>query len=851
MTTKTINVANVIVGLFMLMPAMLLAIVPNDQATCIYSVPSGTAQTLKTVKTSTGNYYYDIQGSLSIENGGQLNGSGSTNWLHGVSADKPAKVVAAATSGGVVKFGSDWNAVLACDGYLAQPAIDITANQDQFFLYRVDVLPTAKPVDERGNLLATNEIMHIRSNGAANNCVSMYEIRNYSSIPVLAVTDGAPTWQMSYSTGFQMENNHNHYSTVVNGEIILRSTVSSAGKKYPILYYVAGNACPDRNLPFPHPNEVGKLTIDGEAGLQIRAKSQKTFGTVIFKKSYDSGNIEWTTKGECLFENVIVRPEVDDALPYADDHVVTVGLTRHASYDWSAVTDWTKANGCLDVNGKTVKVGRLYTENGAVVTNFTGTVGTLVFGSNNLESGFRGTATAGTVLRKTGSASMLFGDSEIDTLEVEEGTTGKLMADGAATVRVKNFYVGGVKMSDGVYSQVNIPSVIGGALLVLVGDYEPTYWVGGASGEWQVASNWSANKVPGSGDYVIFTNVVTSITSQGDADVDISPNGIVVECRAGEGESTGVALDLSFAGSGCLYKAGAKLLRYLKPQKHSGGTVVTAGLIYANTSDVGKYGWGTGQITLDRRGGSDPYVYVYNPDHILTNEVKILGSFTDRTKQSITLANDGGELLGKITAEDDFTVLSAYVYDKYSRLYCDVDAPGKTLYVKEPGFGTSLRMTGIVNCSVDTFSVPPLTNPNGYSRHVNFRFDGTNTEVDANLILRDFTNEFSRAAVWAGTNIVLRLATKDGQAVTDIDGRIHTTTLILRGENNLSPDAVVHIGENCHLDIANGVKVSVKECYVGGVALKPGTYSSAKLPNVILGGGRLRVGDGGMIIVVR
>ena len=830
------------------LPGLALAIVPNDPAKCFLHVGPGEVKTVSDKPTIESGEWYDIQGTLIAGAGSDITGRTSTNWLHGVSASQPAQIVRPSGGG---RIGSGWDAVLACDGYLAQPAFDLNLGWDATWFYRVDVLPTALPVNAAGELQATNELMRFEAQGSQN-FVSCYPIRNHGTRPVMLVSHGPDNWQPSCAGGFDMQDDKNHYSTVSGGEIILMSTRTPSGKLYPLTYYVKGATCAARVIPFPDASETGTLTIAGGAGLLVRDLQKFNFATVKLREAYDSGKIAWKTTGECKFVNVIARPDVDNALPYADDHVVTIGVSRDSTFDWSLVTNWALTNGCLDVNGKTAKVGRLYTENGAVVTNFTGTTGTLVFGDNGLESGFRGIATAGVVLRKTGAGVMKFGDSQIDALEVDAGSTGKLTSDGAsAVVRVRSFTVAGVEQPTGVYSCATLPEAISGGLLVLVGDVEPIYWVGGESGSWQTAENWSSRTVPGSGDYLIFTNVVTSLTSEGDAEIDISPKGIVLDCRAGSGESTGVRADLTFAGSGCVYKLGLNMLRFGKAQKHSGGTVIASGFIYGDAGNMGTYGWGTGPITIDRRNGTDPYLLVYNPQHALTNEIRILGSFTDKKKHSICFSNDGGEQFGKITAEDDFTIKSGYCYSKYSRVYCDIDAPGKTLYVTEPGYGSHIRFTGNVNCSIDTVSAGEDTAANNYSRVVDVFFDGTNLCEDANLILRDFTNEFSRAAVWAGTNVVLKLRTKDGQPVTDRDGCVHTTALVLKGNQNLSPQATLHVDSNCRLDIDRGVKVSVKACFVNGVALEPGIYSASRRPDFIVGKGLLKVGNAGMLIIVR
>ncbi len=78
--------------------------------------------------------------------------------------------------------------------------------------------------------------------------------------------------------------------------------------------------------------------------------------------------------------------------------------------------------------------------------------------------------------------------------------------------------------------------------------------------------------------------------------------------------------------------------------------------------------------------------------------------------------------------------------------------------------------------------------------------------------------------------------------------------LAIDRKNRLSRDAVCHLSGG-KVDIAAGVSQRVRALYVpdgadGWTAMPPGMYSASNLPEYISGGGTLRVGGGGMIIML-
>ena len=75
----------------------------------------------------------------------------------------------------------------------------------------------------------------------------------------------------------------------VENEIVLRSTVTAHGKSYPFTYYLRGADAMEQTVDFPRVNDLGKVTVDGPAGLRVWNLNESNFGTVRFNAAYDSG----------------------------------------------------------------------------------------------------------------------------------------------------------------------------------------------------------------------------------------------------------------------------------------------------------------------------------------------------------------------------------------------------------------------------------------------------------------------------------------------------------------------------------------------------------------------------------
>lgn len=258
---------------------------PNDPQTCLYSVGPGETDSLTVEKTNTQpGYWYDIQGNLTIAKGGILGGgNATTNWIHGVSAQKPAQVVL--LPGGALN--SHYNGVLAFDGYLAQPAISATPGWDNCYPYVMVVLPTAHPVNADGTASPTNELVRFNSR-AYEGFFACQKLENGSPIPVVLSSTGSDSTQET-PTGVYLVSGGNVGVPGVENEIVLRSTVTAHGKSYPFTYYLRGADAMKQTVDFPRVNDLGKVTIDGPAGLRVWNLNESNFGTVRFNAAYDSG----------------------------------------------------------------------------------------------------------------------------------------------------------------------------------------------------------------------------------------------------------------------------------------------------------------------------------------------------------------------------------------------------------------------------------------------------------------------------------------------------------------------------------------------------------------------------------
>ena len=409
-------------------------------------------------------------------------------------------------------------------------------------------------------------------------------------------------------------------------------------------------------------------------------------------------------------------------------------------------------------------------------------------------------------------------------------------------VHLKKFYVDGTEMPKGSYNASNLPGRISGKGRIIVND-KISFWTGGAVGDWNEASNWSPAGVPGPGSLVVFTEA--GVTVSNDVPVDISGTDLEIECDFTTAKNMnydyaeGLLFAVQIAGSGRVIKSGPGQMLIKKSFVHTGGTLLTDGYVCCRKADSGEYPVGSGKVTIDRSGGTDPMLFIYAAGTLLTNDVEIVGdSASSSLPPSLAASNDAGTFMGKVVASSDITFSAGHCNTgtPRRRIYfeCDVDNPGHTLFwTSYVVWGTSIDFSGSVNCSMDIFAA---TTSGSYNSRVNFfNFNGIGTATDVNLRLGAETNIFSAAASWAGTNVVVAAG----------------KTLELYSRGNLSEFATLRFEAGSKLFIPSGERVCVKNCFTNGVAIASGSYSEANLPEFRIGSGILRVGVKGLAIFVK
>ena len=194
--------------------------------------------------------------------------------------------------------------------------------------------------------------------------------------------------------------------------------------------------------------------------------------------------------------------------------------------------------------------------------------------------------------------------------------------------------------------------------------------------------------------------------------------------------------------------------------------------------------------------------------------------------------------LNAVTSDSDMRIATKYATLTFSDA---VSAVGKTITVeaipadvnaKYPpyvNFNSSVDASLVVNALTTTTSVCSIS------------LKGVSENPDNGMTLNSGKLILEPSAKWGGTNIV----------VSGIVGV--PTELVLQGSKNLSGSATLSVSaaNGAKVNIANGLKLSIAELFVDGVRLADGVYSAARLPNVIVGAGKIKVGCPGLVVVVR
>ena len=418
-----------------------------------------------------------------------------------------------------------------------------------------------------------------------------------------------------------------------------------------------------------------------------------------------------------------------------------------------------------------------------------------------------------------------------DRSEITIENSARLQIPSGVVLRIRKLTVGGDLIEDGVYDMQGLPSVVTGAGMLVVGGRR-TVWIGGVTGVGMGptdgtplsiydAANWD-NGVPGPGDTLVFTNS-TSWNQQvfvgpyGES-FDIGAKGIMIECR---GDNTKTKFGLRFTGSGAITKIGSGRFGCAVSSAHTGGTIVREGFFQPFATLL----FGTAPIEFRASGTSLPKIALDSWGYAISNRVELTGDVA-----SYNLLDGIGQMFifaGEVMATHDFGVKGLY---GNMTLMEDVSARGHTILANAAPTVTSMKADVIFKKSVDANLLKVGTGP--------LLLEGVSTNLECSLTVREGWCEVKNGSLWSGTNIVVE-STAAG--------------LKLKGQDVLSSEATVRIDTSAgaKIDIASGVKVQIAELFVNGSAKDPGVYTAARLPNVITGTGKLRVGHCGALIIIR
>ncbi len=426
----------------------------------------------------------------------------------------------------------------------------------------------------------------------------------------------------------------------------------------------------------------------------------------------------------------------------------------------------------------------------------------------------------GTNVQVTGSSSVLRlrGSQNLSTLaavQVEDG--GKLNLDSTCAVTVSKLIVDGAAQRSGTYSASNLPNSITGSGTIIV---SPKTWVGGASGYLSAAGNWSDGLAPQPGDVLMFSNPVELLNET----VNLGAEGYTLA------SSHVISNHVWFTGAGGIVKRGSGTFiqfgdaggDFAGGARFEGCQLHLANRYLPGTSNPGRKFFGTGMVALD---GNDARISTKEWACGLTNAIAISNSFIPTWDTGSVIIDQGNVVIGPVTASSDFRL----IVRNYGVNIASIDAPGRTVMLDTYwGSGNTYAsghiLDGPVNANVTT------------AGNRSILFNGSSPNPDHTLRLTSCTNTLSAAAYWGGTNVVVTGA---------------GTRLVLKAAGNLSEAAHISVTSGGRIDIASGVKVRVAGLSVDGVEMGSGIYTSGNLPGVILGGGRIKIGDAATVIIIR
>ena len=557
-----------------------------------------------------------------------------------------------------------------------------------------------------------------------------------------------------------------------------------------------------------------------------------TFPNAIELRGHSSGNALQMTQSITLSGDIVSAHDFTINIGYqtltVSGDIYAPGKTLTASYTGSggnAASSPTTFSGMIDASF--VKTGNGNASRAKVFlsghSDFVGNSLTVLAGTNVITSiGYWGgtnvVANGGSaVLRLEGAQNL----SPLASVELLNG--GKLELTEGCAVTVSGLFAGGAWQTEGTYTANDLPGAIAGAGSITVRPIMvDAVWCGGASGLWSVGSNWSGGAVPASGATVLFTNAVELLNER----VDFGASGVTVY------SGFDITNHVWFTGSGRFVKEGAGrfVQRGDAGGDFTGGSVFNDGVLalsnrhFAGEDRNGYRFLGSGTITLASAGSRRPYIDFEEWDSGVTNTIAIDGENIGGDKEAALYAHQSISTLGPIVANADFKIYENY----YAIAVSSIDAPGHTVFLDSyrATYNTEIVLNGLVNANVVKTARPgPLT------------ILGSSPSAENALTLLGGTNTLETAAYWGGSVMVSGSKTQ----------------LAFKDDGNLSKDTTLSIytTDGASINIATGIKVRVGKFIVNGTKKDAGVYTTANLPGVITGAGRLVVGTPGMTIVFR
>lgn len=425
---------------------------------------------------------------------------------------------------------------------------------------------------------------------------------------------------------------------------------------------------------------------------------------------------------------------------------------------------------------------------------------------------------AGTRLEARGAgAALRFSDSETlvnglqSALSLEEDA--RISFGVAHYLYLGSVVTNGAPVAPGVYSPESLPGVFADDSAngwIVVG---ASVWEGPLSdGRWEDPENWSG-AVPADGGVAVFTNAAPVTVAAGDVDIGAAGVSVVNERRH-------VYVDTRFSGEGALHVYGAQEFHLRGRSSFRGGCHCHDGLVHTASRGEDSLGTGPAHVYRSLDGKWSCLVFSFGDashrnDIVIEDGVRSGGArpwalyFTNRTEFDRSV---------NLLARTDFTVRADAAVTFNGR----VSAPG-CVYTADAALRDIVHQ-GEVDASVCKTGAATLV------------LNGVSAAVTNALDVREGVVTFGPDGRWGGTNVVIGAG-----------GALKPTS-----ESGLPQDATLSVTTGGVIDMSACRRLAVKGLVVDGVPLpRNRRYREADLPGVIAGGGVVKVGSCGLVLVFR